>query len=62
MSQEQAAVAVIIALISEKYNSKKKRQKRKLDMKQWLKKTKNSGFYETLLAEMRLENEFDYKN
>lgn len=62
MSQEQAAVAVIIALISEKNNSKKKRQKRKLDMKQWLKKTKNSGFYETLLAEMRLENEFDYKN
>ena len=62
MSQEQAAVAVIIGLISEKNNSKKKRQKRKLDMKQWLKKTKNSGFYETLLAEMRLENEFDYKN
>ena len=49
MSQEQGAVAVIIALISEKTKSSEKRKERK--------RRKNLGFYETLLVELRLEDE-----
>ena len=30
-------------------------------MKPWPKRRKNLGFYETLLAELRLEDEYDYK-
>ena len=60
MSQEQAAAPVIIVLISEKNKLRKKRQKRKVGVKPWLKKRKNLEFHETLLEELRLENE--YKN
>ena len=31
-------------------------------MKLWLKSKKNLGFYKTLLAELRLEDEYNYKN
>ena len=31
-------------------------------MKPWLKRKKNFGFYETLLAELRLEDKYNYKN
>ena len=31
-------------------------------MKLWLKSKKNIGFYKTLLAELRLEDEYNYKN
>ena len=60
MIQEQAASAIIIALISEKNLSKKNREKkRRVCMKPWLKRRKN--FYETLLAELRLEYKYNYK-
>ena len=62
MSHEQAASAVIIALISKKNKSRKKRQKRKVRIKLWLKRRKNLGFYETLVAELRSEDEYNYKN
>ena len=60
MIQEQAASAIIIALISEKNQSRKNREKkRRVCMKPWLKRRKN--FYETLLAELRLEYKYNYK-
>ena len=31
-------------------------------MKLWLKKRKGIGFYETLVGELRLEDEYNYKN
>ena len=31
-------------------------------MKLWLKSKKNLGFYKTLLAELRLGDEYNYKN
>ena len=57
MSQERAVSAVIIALIFEKKKSSKKRQQRKVSMTPWLERRKNLRFYETLLAELRLEDE-----
>ena len=57
MIQEQAAAAVIIALISKKKLVKKKRKKRRVCVKPWLKRRKNLEFYETLLAELLLEEE-----
>ena len=61
MIQEQAAAAVIIALISEKNKSREKRQKGIVCVKPWFKSSKNLGFYETLLADLRLEDEDNYK-
>ena len=62
MTQEQVAAAVIIALICQKKKSRKKRQKRKICVEPWLERRKNLGFYESLLAELRLENEYNYKD
>ena len=62
MSQEQAAETVIITLISEKNNSKKKRQKRKVGIKPWLKRRKILVFYKTLLTELCLKEEYNYKS
>ena len=62
ISQEQAAAVVIIALISEKNKSREKRKKRKVGLEPWLKRRKNLGFYETLLPELWLEHEYNYKN
>ena len=60
MIQEQAATAVIIALISERKKSRKNRKKKRVCVKPWLKRRKNLEFYETLLAELRLEDEYNY--
>ena len=60
MIQELAAAAVIIALISEKNKSRKKREGKSLCVKPWLKRRKNLEFYETLLAELRLKEEYNY--
>ena len=57
MIQEQAAVAVIIALISKKNKSREKGKKRRICVKPWLKLGLN---YETLLAELRIEDEHNY--
>ena len=58
--QEQVAAAVIIALISEKNKSRKKREGKSLCVKPWLKRRKNLEFYETLLAELQLKEEYNY--
>ena len=58
MIQEQAAAAVIIALISKK--NKKKEIKTRVYLKPWLQRRKNLKFYKTLLAELRLEDEYNY--
>ena len=58
MIQEKAAAAVVIAIISKKNKSRKKRQKRKVGIKSWLKRRRN--FCETLLAELRLEDQYNY--
>ena len=52
----------MIALISEKNKTRKKRQNRKVGMKPWLKRRKNVRFYESLHAELGLEDECDYEN
>ena len=59
MIQKQAVEAVIIALISEKNKSKKK--KKRVCVKPWLKRRKNLEYYETLLLELRLEGKYNYK-
>ena len=53
MSQEQAAVAAIIELISEKNKWSEKRKKEESVWNLGLKEEKNLGFYETWLAELR---------
>ena len=60
MIQEQVAEAVIIALVSEKNKSKKKKKKR-VCVKPWFKRRKDLEYYETLLPEPRLEDEYNYK-
>ena len=67
MSHEQAASAIIAVLISEKNNSRKNKHKRKVGVKPCLKRKKNfiklyEKFYETLLAELRLGDKYNYKN
>ena len=62
MSYEQDASAIIAALISDKNNSRKNKHKRKVGVKPCLKRRKNLGFYETLLAELQLGKEYHYKN
>ena len=59
MIQEQATAAVIIALTSENNKSRKKRKKR-VCVKTWLKRRKNLEFYQTLPAELQLEDEYNY--
>ena len=57
MSHKQAALAVIVALISEKNSSKKNKCKKKVDVKPWLKRSKNLGFYENLLEELTVRRQ-----
>ena len=57
MSQEQAVVAVIIALISEKDKSRENRKKEEIVWDLGLKEEKSLGFYKTLLSELPLEDE-----
>ena len=57
MSHKQAASAVIGALISEKNSSKENKYERKVDVKPWLKRSKNLGFYETLLEELTVRRQ-----
>ena len=59
MIQEQATAAAIIALTSENNKSRKKRKKR-VCVKPWLKRRKNLEFYQTLPAELQLEDEYNY--
>ena len=65
MIQEQGAAAVITVLhyfprkTSKKKNNKKQKKKR-VCVKPWLKRRKNLEFYETLLAELRLKDEYNY--
>ena len=59
MIQEQATAAVIIALTSENNKSRKKRKKR-VCVETWLKRRKNLEFYQTLPAELQLEDEYNY--
>ena len=48
MIQNQAARAVIFALISKKNKSKKKKKKRRVYVKPWLKRRKNLEYYEIM--------------
>ena len=57
MSHKQAASAVVVALISEKNSSKKNKCKKKVDVKPWLKRSKNLGFYENLLEELTVRRQ-----
>ena len=58
--QEQDTAAVIIALIFEKKTSQGKRDKKEGLSEALAWKKKNLRFYETLLAELRLEDEYNY--
>ena len=59
MIQEIAAAAVIIALISKK-NKLRKKKVGGLCVKPWLKRRKSLELYKTLLAELRLKEEYNY--
>ena len=62
MSQEQAAAAVNVAITSDKNRQRKTRKKKERPVRNWgFKEGKNVGFYETLLAELGLEEEYSYK-
>ena len=62
MIQEQAVAAVVIALAkSREKQVKEKRKKGRVSVRPWLKRRKNSEFYETLLADLSLEEESNYK-
>ena len=56
MIQELAAAAVIIALISEKNKSKKKRGKKSLCVKAWLKRRKTQNFMKLCLQNCGQKN------
>ena len=58
--QEKTAVALIIALIFAKKNKPYKMRKKKESVNPWLLR-KILKFYETLLAEQRLEDKHNYK-
>ena len=60
MIQEQAAAAVIFPLISEKNKSREKGKKEKSVWNLGLKEKKNLESYETLLAELCLDDEHNY--
>ena len=62
MSEKQAATAIIIALLLKMKKTRKSRQKRRVWVKPWLKRRQSLGVYETLLVELRLEDEYNYKN
>ena len=57
MNKEQAVAAVIIALISKKNKSRKKQKRKKSGT--LAKKKKNLEFFESLLAELRLQKNFE---
>ena len=59
VSEKQAVAAIIISLLLKK---RKSRQKRKAWVKSWFKRRQSLGVYETLLAELQLEDECNYKN
>ena len=62
MSEDEvaAAAAVVIAVVSKQKQQKRKR--RKHWVKSWLSRRLEHGIYETLLSELRLEDESNYKN
>ena len=64
MSEDElaAAAAVIIAVVAKQKNKKSNRAKRKYWVKPWLARRPQLGIYETLLLELRLEEERNYKN
>ena len=62
MSEKQAAAAIITALLFKKKKKRKSRQKRNVWVKPWCKRRQSLGVYETLLAELQLEDECNYKN
>ena len=62
MIQKQAVAAVVIALAkSREKQVKEKRKKWRVSVRPSLKWKKNSEFYETLLADLWLEEERNYK-
>ena len=60
MIQEQAVPAVIITLTSKKNKSRKNRKILYKILYKTLALKKKEGFYETLLAELRLEDEYNF--
>ena len=62
MSEKQASAAIIIALLLKRKKKRKSRQKKKVWVKPWLKRRQSLVVFETLLAELRLEDERNYKN
>ena len=56
-----AAAAVIITIISKRKKTRKKRLHRTAWVKPWLSRRSELGVYNTLLQELRLEEEFEYK-
>ena len=59
MESDEKTAAAIVALLLVKKNKKKKRC---VWVKLWLGRGINLGLYETLVQELRFEDELEYKN
>ena len=59
MESDEEIVAAIAALLLVKKN--KKNRKRSVWLKAWLGRIINLGLYETLVQELRFEDELEYK-
>ena len=62
MSEELAAAAIVIVIISKRKNTERKRKPRTVWVKPSLYKRSNFGVHDTLLSELRPEDENEYKN
>ena len=60
-SDSECAAAAIVFAVLLKRRKKSKRKKRSAWVKPWLQKRTQLGIYDTLLQELRLEEEEDYK-
>ena len=60
-SDEETALAVVSLVLALKIKNKKKRKKRIVWMKPWLQRRSYLGCFDTLLKELRSEDEPEYK-
>ena len=60
--EELAAATTVVAITSKRRKERKKRKTREHWVKPWLERRNQLGVSDTLLSELRLEEEEEYKN
>ena len=60
-SDEETALAVVSLVLALKIKNKKKKKKRIVWVKPWLQRRSYLGYFDTLLKELRSEDEAEYK-